>query len=169
MQIRNATPADAWALSKLMEQSFRDTFSEFNTAKDMDTYCAKNYGKNQQTMEIANPDIMTLLAVKNDSLAGFMQLRPGSTFAHCPLGNPLHLDRIYVAKAFLGTGVGKRLFNEMHKIARTLTCDGVWLGVWEHNPRAIRFYLDFGFQQCGSTTFWLGSDKQRDVLMMKRI
>jgi ribosomal protein S18 acetylase RimI-like enzyme len=43
----------------------------------------------------------------------------------------------------------------------------VWLGVWEHNPRAIAFYKKYGFISVGEHPFPLGGDLQRDIVMAK--
>ena len=43
----------------------------------------------------------------------------------------------------------------------------MWLGVWEYNPRAQRFYEKNGFRFVGKHTFLLGSDPQIDLLMQK--
>ena len=45
----------------------------------------------------------------------------------------------------------------------------MWLGVWEENPRAIRFYQKQGFVEFGEHIFQLGDDAQRDVLMKKSL
>jgi ribosomal protein S18 acetylase RimI-like enzyme len=45
----------------------------------------------------------------------------------------------------------------------------MWLGVWEENPRAIRFYQKLGFVEFGEHIFQLGDDAQRDVLMKKKL
>ena len=42
----------------------------------------------------------------------------------------------------------------------------LWLGVWERNPRAIAFYRKAGFVEVGSHTFVLGSDPQRDLVLV---
>ena len=47
--------------------------------------------------------------------------------------------------------------------------DVIWLGVWEYNPRAQRFYEKNGFQFVGRHTFLLGSDPQTDLLMQKEL
>jgi RimJ/RimL family protein N-acetyltransferase len=49
--------------------------------------------------------------------------------------------------------------------ARTLGARKLWLGVWEHNPRAIRFYAKCGFADEGSQPFTIGSDVQTDRVM----
>jgi ribosomal protein S18 acetylase RimI-like enzyme len=41
----------------------------------------------------------------------------------------------------------------------------IWLGVWESNPRAIRFYEKQGFVEFDQPIFQLGDDAQTDILM----
>ena len=54
-------------------------------------------------------------------------------------------------------------------LASELKKELVWLGVWEHNPRAIDFYKKFGFEKFGTHIFYLGDDAQEDWLMLKRL
>lgn len=54
-------------------------------------------------------------------------------------------------------------------VARSLGARTVWLGVWEHNSRAIAFYRRNGFEEFGEHLFMPGSDEQRDVLMRKKV
>ncbi len=41
----------------------------------------------------------------------------------------------------------------------------MWLGVWEKNPRALRFYQKIGFQEFDKHIFTLGNEKQTDIMM----
>ena len=43
----------------------------------------------------------------------------------------------------------------------------VWLGVWEENPRAIRFYEKNGFVVFDKHIFRMGNDEQTDLMMKK--
>jgi len=45
----------------------------------------------------------------------------------------------------------------------------IWLGVWEHNQRAIDFYKRWGFKKFDEHDFILGNDVQKDWLMKKLI
>ena len=45
--------------------------------------------------------------------------------------------------------------------------DQVWLGVWEHNPRAIAFYRKHGFVEVGAQVFQLGGDPQRGLVFVR--
>ena len=47
--------------------------------------------------------------------------------------------------------------------------DTLWLGVWERNEKAIRFYEKLGFETFGEHEFILGTDKQNDLLMKKAL
>ena len=53
--------------------------------------------------------------------------------------------------------------------AREKRADILWLGVWEKNPRAIRFYEKCGFRQAADQTFLLGTDPQRDLVLMRQL
>jgi diamine N-acetyltransferase len=53
----------------------------------------------------------------------------------------------------------------VHDAARSRGARTLWLGVWEHNPRAISFYVKCGFRDIGSQDFWVGADRQTDRVM----
>jgi diamine N-acetyltransferase len=82
---------------------------------------------------------------------------------------PVELSRLYSQQKFLGKGVGQTLMDACFAQAKNDGCDVMWLGVWEFNPRAQRFYEKNGFSVVGSHTFLLGSDPQTDLLMQKEI
>ena len=54
-------------------------------------------------------------------------------------------------------------------LASDLKKEVVWLGVWEHNQRAIEFYKKWGFEKFGTHIFQLGDDPQKDWLMLKKL
>ena len=43
----------------------------------------------------------------------------------------------------------------------------VWLGVWEKNEKALRFYKKTGFYEIGTHSFFVGDEEQTDSLMRK--
>jgi ribosomal protein S18 acetylase RimI-like enzyme len=45
----------------------------------------------------------------------------------------------------------------------------MWLGVWEKNEHAIKFYEKWGFTIVGPRVFVLGSDVQNDFIMQRAI
>ena len=75
---------------------------------------------------------------------------------------PVEIYRFYVARSAHGTGVAQRLMSTAFEQAREWSADVVWLGVWEHNPRAMKFYRKFGFADVGRIDFFVGPDRQTD-------
>ena len=55
--------------------------------------------------------------------------------------------------------------DECIAIAKAKNRDYIWLGVWERNFKAIKFYERFGFKKFGEHEFVLGDDVQTDWLM----
>jgi ribosomal protein S18 acetylase RimI-like enzyme len=81
----------------------------------------------------------------------------------------VEIVRFYVDRAWRGTGLAAALMDAAAEEARGRGARSLWLGVWERNPRAIRFYEKCGFRDVGSQDFVLGSDVQRDRVMARHL
>lgn len=167
--VRRACRADARQLSSLAEATFRDTFEATNSPEDMALHCGASYGEAVQAGEIADPGMVTLVCESQGTLVGFAQLRwdgaPGCVVAAAPG----EIQRLYVAREFHGMGVARKLMLACLDEMKAHRSDVVWLGVWEHNPRAIAFYRKFGFIEVGEHIFSLGRDPQRDIVMTRSV
>ena len=166
MNYRRAEPADAAALAAFAAESFRDTFAAHNTAQDMRAYLDEAYGVGQQSRELADPEMRTLLAESANGIAGFAQVRRKGVPACVTQSRPVEIYRFYVDRRAHGTGVAARLMDEALHAARELGGEHVWLGVWERNARAIAFYMKRGFRDVGSQQFQLGADLQTDRVLV---
>lgn len=163
-RIRHATAADAAALAELGERTFRATFAAQNAPDDLEDYVGKTYGESQQRAEIENPDGVTLLGEDDGVMVAFAQLRR----APSPHGD-VEIARFYVEHGHHGRGIAQSLMQAAEDVARSLGGTTLWLGVWEHNPRAIAFYVKCGFRDVGSHPFLVGRDLQTDRLMSRVI
>jgi len=74
-----------------------------------------------------------------------------------------------VLKEYQGKKVGQLLFDKAIGIALQKNFDYVWLGVWEKNLRAIKFYLRNGFVEFDKHVFKLGNDEQTDTMMKLKL
>src|SRR5262245_56613662 len=100
-------PADAAPLAALAARTFRDTFAASNTEDDMEHFLASTYGVEQQSAELMDSDVTTLLAEVDGDLAGYAQVRTGHT-PDCVRGEaPVELWRFYVDQPWLGRGVAR--------------------------------------------------------------
>lgn len=55
------------------------------------------------------------------------------------------IDELCVEKAFRGHGIGKRMMEEVHALARAFGCTDLQLGVYPQNDDAVGFYQKCGF------------------------
>lgn len=169
--IRFASETDAGLLADLAETTFRDAFEDHpkNAPEDLEAYIAKAFSPAQIAAELADPDNIFLIAEIGGAAAGYAKLIRGRIEPGVTARRPIELSRLYSHQKFLGKGVGQRLLDECFEIARREEFDVIWLGVWEYNPRARRFYEKNGFRYVGSHIFLLGSDPQTDLLMQREI
>lgn len=165
--IRKAHPRDAMVLADFAELTFRITFGDMNTPEHMDLHCRNSYGEQIQSAEISNPGIVTLLSENEGKLVGYAQLRWGEAPGCVSAQRPSEIHRLYVADYWHGKGVGPMLMKACIDEIKHHGSDAVWLGVWEHNPKAIAFYKKFGFLEVGDHSFSVGGDPQRDIVMVK--
>ncbi|MNE76762.1 Protease synthase and sporulation negative regulatory protein PAI 1 [compost metagenome] len=78
----------------------------------------------------------------------------------------VELCRFYVLQEWHSRGIAHRLMQECLRIAREdLCCKSIWLGVWEHNHRAQKFYGKYKFESVGEHVFQMGDDAQTDYVM----
>jgi len=171
IDIRRATIEDAKSLTDLSYTTFWDAFAHHpkNAPDDLAHYMRQAFNLEQISDELNDPRAIFLLAEIDGELAGYAKLvcdnlEPGITAAR-----PIELNRLYSQQKFLGQGVGQTLMDACFDLAKKEGFDTMWLGVWEYNPRAQRFYEKNGFQQVSSHTFVLGSDPQTDLLMQIQI
>ena len=163
--IRPATPEDAAAYSALARQLAIDTFAHQNDPDDFAAFLRDTYGVERQRAEIADAGGRVLLAEVGGALAGYAYLRRAAAPACVAGAAPVEVARFYVDGRWHGRGVARALMHAAAEEARAQGGETVWLGVWEHNPRAIAFYAKCGFADVGSHLFMIGTDAQTDRLM----
>lgn len=168
-RIRRAGSEDANTLRELGIRTFHDTFAANNTAEDMKSYLDQSFAPGQVESELAAADTIFWMAYVDEQLAGYAKVRESGIPEGLVAKRPLEIERIYALQAFHGQSVGKALMETCLQHARLNDYDVIWLGVWEHNPRAIAFYEKYGFEKFGSHPFLLGSDLQTDYLMKKNL
>ncbi|MCZ4312521.1 GNAT family N-acetyltransferase [Comamonadaceae bacterium G21597-S1] len=160
--VRRAAISDALALSQLAANTFAETFGADNTPEDLAAHLQSVYGVAQQSDELADPDVVTLLAYMDTELVGFAQVRRNKPPSCVVQERPVELHRFYLIRSAHGKGAAAPLMQQARAAAKELGGRHLWLGVWERNPRAVAFYVKSGFVKVGSHVFVVGSDRQTD-------
>ena len=169
MQIRKLDITDLENLQKISITTFRETFEEVNSEEDMQKYLDENLSLERLKNELENLDSEFYFIENKNKNLGYLKLNFGNAQTEKVEEYYFEIERIYVLKAFLGQKIGQILFDKAIEIGREKNLEYVWLGVWEENHRAIRFYGKNGFEIFGKHDFVLGEDVQTDLLMKMKI
>lgn len=165
MDIRYATEKDSLLLAELGRKTFYDTFAEHNTPEDMAIFLSEHFSAEIQMSEIKDPNTIFLIAEINGVPVGYAKLKEYSKGNGVSGKNPMELQRIYLIQEYIGKGVGAELLTNSIRVARERGFNCLWLGVWEKNERAIKFYERWGFKKVGNHFFIVGKDTQNDLTM----
>ena len=166
-QIRKATATDLQTLCILGRRTFQEAFADTNTPDDLETYLSQAFSADKIAAELQQPGELFFIAFQSGKPAGYAKLRHHNPYL--PGEKAIELQRIYVLSDFQGMQAGKKLLDCCLQLAETEGFEWVWLGVWEHNPKALRFYEKNGFEVFSSHVFRVGTDDQTDLLMKKRM
>ncbi len=167
--IRYATAADATLLADMGRQTFYVTFAADNTPENMAAYLASAFGVDQQAAELADPANIFLIAEIDGVAVGYAKLEMSRPPAEITGRHAIEIARLYAARAWIGQGIGPLLMQRCLDEAQKRGADVIWLGVWEHNPRARAFYRKWGFVEVGTHVFNVGDDPQTDYLMQRHL
>ncbi|WP_269236112.1 GNAT family N-acetyltransferase [Flavobacterium flavigenum] len=152
-------------LQEISKQTFRETFSESNSEEDMKNYLEKAFSNEKITTELINENSEFYFAILENKVIGYLKINFGEAQTELKDSNALEIERIYVTKEFHGKNVGQLLYEKAIERARQQNSKYIWLGVWEENKKAIRFYTKNGFIEFDKHIFKLGNDVQTDIMM----
>lgn len=164
-KIRLGIASDAKALCLLATETFCDTFAHLYRPDDLKAFIESNYTEQIQMNELERTDYKTLLLVHKENVVGFCMIRFGSREEQIEGPDPVaEVWRFYISQSYIGKGVAKILMDQVMEVLRECRTSVVWLGVWENNVRAQKFYKKYGFQEVGYHDFVIGTNVDRDLL-----
>jgi diamine N-acetyltransferase len=164
ISIRRITMADVATLSAIAKQTFFDTFTGTCTQADMDGFLEVYFNEQQVAKELSNVNDLYFFAEVDNKPAGYIRFM--EDYNNLPLmqqWKAMELKRIYVLKEFHGQGIAQKLMEFCIDFCHKENYEVIWLGVWEHNLRAQKFYEKYGFVNSGHThDFPIGNTPQTD-------
>lgn len=164
---RQCTHKDIDALREFSYRTFFETFAHMNTSDDMQTYLNKAFEIEKLRAELLDVNSSFYFLYCDEKLAGYLKLNEASAQTDINERTSLEIERIYVSKDFQGKGLGCYLMDRAISIANLRKKAYIWLGVWEKNEKALRFYKKNGFYKIGTHSFFMGDDEQTDYIMRK--
>lgn len=165
IRIKACDITDLITLQKISRQTFKETFQAYNSEADLNAYLDKAYNLDKLKNEIENQHSEFYLLYMQNELVAYCKLNWQNAQSEKYPANYLEIERLYVFKQFHKQGLGKRIVLFAKERAKKLGLNKIWLGVWEHNQNALKFYQHMGFQETDFHTFVVGSDPQTDLIM----
>ncbi|MFT3904295.1 MAG: GNAT family N-acetyltransferase [Niabella sp.] len=169
IEIKKVTLNDIKELQKIGSQTFYETFSAVNTEENMNQYLEEKFSIEKLTAELNDENSLFYFAVSDNYVIGYLKLNTGQSQTELQDSKALEIERIYVLQAYHGKKVGQVLYEKAMQVAQQKNVPYVWLGVWEENLRAMRFYQKNGFVAFDKHVFRLGNEEQTDMMMKKEL
>jgi diamine N-acetyltransferase len=165
IEIKQLTISDLDQLQAIGRQTFSETFNSSNTEENMRKYLDEEFSSDKLSKELNDKNAVFYFALIDKKVIGYLKINFGQSQTEFQDDRALEIERLYVLGEFHGKKIGQMLYEKSAEIALQRKADYVWLGVWEHNSRAINFYKKNGFVEFDKHIFKLGDDEQTDILM----
>jgi diamine N-acetyltransferase len=163
--IRRASSDDLVAYAAICRRTFVETFGHAHTAEDVAAHVAAKYSDDLLRRELCDPNRIVLAVTDGGVWMAYAMMLVASETPEVTAARPAEISRFYVDKPWHGRGVAQALMAESLAALRAAGRDTVWLGVWEHNPRAIAFYERSGFRIVGRHIYDFAGHHENDHLM----
>lgn len=164
LSIRQADVSDLKIICALGITTFYEAYFEQDDPRDLADYVLENFSTEQIEREFNDENSTFFLADLNGKAVGYAKLRENSA-ADCLKGvEAIELQRVYILEKAKGKGVGAALMRRCFGAARAKGYKTIWLGVWEQNLAAQRFYEKFGFIKAGELRFLYGENLETNYV-----
>lgn len=167
--ISKATKADVAVLCKMGAEIFHETYAVYNTEENMQQYIKETYSEQAILKELNEKATSQLIARLGNAPIGYVKISTRNICEELAGKRYFEIERLYVYGKYQGQKIGYELINACAEMALKEGYNTIWLGVWEHNAKAIGFYEKVGFVKFGQHVFKLGEDLQNDFLMKLEI
>ena len=167
--INKCTVEDLDLLQEISIETFNATFKNQNSPENMKAYLERAFNLIQLEKELSNTSSGFYFIYSEEEIAGYLKINTNDAQSEIMGDDSLEIERIYIKSDFQKSGLGKYLLNKALEIAIKHNKKKIWLGVWEQNKNAIAFYEKMGFVQTGSHSFYMGEEKQTDLIMTKTL
>lgn len=165
VSLREAGAADAGALATLAADTFRKTFGALYPPEDLAVHLAQTCSEGYFHQGFAQGR-RAMMAEQDGAWVGYVQFG-APCLPVTPAAGDAEIYRLYVQDFCQGTGIAACLFEMALAEIRRAGGMGVYLGVWEHNLRAQRFYHRYGFTPVGEYGYPVGRQMDRELILYR--
>ncbi len=169
LNFRACDVTDVDQLVHLSKSTFIEAFEQYNNPEDFLAYLETAFSKEKIEEELLEKDAVFYFVENGVNTVGYFKLNENEAQNEFHEAGGMELERIYVVANAQGKGIGAQILKFIIALAEEREKEYLWLGVWEHNPNALRFYQRYGFEKFGTHPYYIGNDKQTDWLLKKQL
>ncbi len=152
-------------LQKVSKETFTEAFAKDNTEENLKHYLTVAFNVESLITQINNPASEFYFLEIDGEIAGYFKINIGESQTEIKGADGLELERIYIFQKYQSKGLGGFIINEIKIKAIQKDKKYIWLGVWENNVKAIKFYQKLGFEKFDEHIYPIGDDPQTDWMM----
>lgn len=157
ISIRQANISDLKIICALGITTFYEAYFEQDDPRDLADYVLESFSSEKVKRELKDENSTFFIGLVDSYAIGYAKLRENSEADGLKSNEAIELQRIYILEKAKGKGVGEALMKHCFDAARAKGYRTIWLGVWEENLPALRFYEKFGFVKIGEVRFPYGA------------
>ncbi|WP_228236725.1 GNAT family N-acetyltransferase [Allomuricauda sp. M10] len=165
LTFRECTPNDLDTLIRISRETFAAAFEQANDPKDFNDYLKKAFHPDKMASELDDTHSFFYFVFEDEVLVGYFKLNLNDSQTDIKNPDAVEIERIYVLESHQGKQIGAWMIHQIIGLAKGMGKTFIWLGVWEENPKAIKFYQRHGFEKFDEHPYYIGSDKQTDWLL----
>lgn len=163
--LHHCSMADLDQLVLISRKTFSEAFAAQNDPVDFEHYLNTALTRETIANELDHSHASFYFVKKSKVTVGYFKINDAKAQTDINDKTSFELERIYVVSEHQGYGIGEWMIEQIIHLAREAKKEYIWLGVWEENTAAIRFYEKKGFIKFGKHPYYIGKDKQMDWLM----
>ena len=181
--LRRATSQDALSISSICKRVYCTVYTPLPSQDELERSLEQDYGLDVAKRDLRDENKEEWVAVRrtggrnidgvveegDEEIIGLMLLARGKGPPSLDepewLESLLEIERVYVDVPHQRSGVGALLMDHAENVAREQVFMSLWLGVWERNENAIKFYRKLEYGKFGEVDWGC----QRDWLMGKKL
>lgn len=160
---------DVEILIEISKTTFSSAFEKDNNPEDFKQYLDVAFSKEALSSQLLDKNATFYFVYYQKNLVGYFKVNEFTAQSDLKERNGLELERIYVLDAYQGNQIGLQILEEVYAVAKQKCKTYIWLGVWQRNKRAIKWYQKNKFKKFATHPYFIGDDEQTDWLMKKEV
>ena len=167
--IQNVKKKEVKHLQFISENTFSESFAKDNSKENLKSYFDLAFSLKRLSEELNNSLSRFYFIYVDETLCGYFKINIGESQTEIKSDDGLELERIYILAEYQGKRIGEKILEKIKKMAILEHKKYIWLGVWELNTKAIKFYERFGFKKFDTHIYQIGDDPQIDWMMILKL